>query len=115
MRKTPFLVLLAAPLMLGGCAAGLGGTGDPLGGLLGGLLGGNNNSGYNNGDSFQRAAVDACGRQASQYGQVSIGNVQQADRNTLRVTGEVSSSNYQRRSFSCDFRSDGQIVSFRVG
>ncbi|MEO6041599.1 MAG: hypothetical protein ABIP41_06840 [Croceibacterium sp.] len=123
MRKMTVLALLATPFLLAGCTTGYGA--DPLGGLLGSVLGGSggysnsgygygNNSGYGNTsqNSFQQAAIDACGQQASQYGRVSIGNVQQVSSNTLRVTGGASVNNYQQRGFYCDFRSDGRITNF---
>jgi hypothetical protein len=110
MRKIAFPAFLSATLLLGGCAAGMGG--DPLGGLLQGVLGGDNR-GYSSGnDEFQRAAVNACGQEASRYGRVTIDNVRQESRNILRVEGRVE--NQQRRSFTCSFRSDGQIVDFRI-
>ena len=120
MRKLTILSLIASPLLLAGCTTGYGM--DPLGGLLGSVLGSGGygdsaygNSGYGNNaqGSFQQAAVDACGQQASQYGRVSIGNVQQVSGDTLRVSGSASVNTYQQRGFYCDFRSDGRITNFR--
>jgi hypothetical protein len=81
---------------------------------LGGGLGG---QGYGNtGPQFQSAAVNACGQQASQYGQVSVTNVQQVSSSTLRVDGRIAvNGGYQQRSFTCGFRNDGRITDFRLG
>lgn len=72
---------LAATVLLGGCSAygGLGG----LGGILGGDTYRSGSGGYepyrgddlygtNYSNDFERAAFNACGRQASQYGRVAI-------------------------------------------
>lgn len=106
MRKILMSTLLAGTFLLGGCAAGL----NPLGGLLGSVLGGGQGV---NSEQFQRAAVDACGRQASQYGRVSITNVQQRTRDTVRVDGRIDTNNGSRQ-FTCTFRSDGRIIDFRI-
>ena len=106
MRKTAFIALAASTLALGGC------TTSPLGGLLGGIFDGN---GYNdrNLSRFERAAVDACGREAQRYGQVRIQDVRQIERDIVEVRGYVESYS-QRRNFRCAFRSDGRIVGFDI-
>ena len=129
MNKLLLPTLAAGSLMLSGCAAGLGGGlggyggGDPLAGILGsvlsgGLGGGLGTQGYRtntSGSQFQSAAVNACGQQASQYGQVSVTNVEQVSNDTLRVDGRVSASAYQQRTWACAFRADGRITDFRMG
>lgn len=105
MRKFLLPVLMSGTLLLGGCAYGLGG------GLLGGILD-NGRNGQNSGDDFERAAVDACGREASRFGRVSIGNVDR-NRDTVRVTGRVDVRDNRGDEFTCTFRSDGRIVDFR--
>jgi hypothetical protein len=120
MRKLIFPAIAAGTLMLGGCAAGLGGYGygDPLSGILGSVLGGGlGGSGYANVNSreLQSAAVNACGEQASQYGQVSVDGVQQVSNSSLQVQGRVASNAYQQRSWACTFRADGRITDFRFG
>ena len=119
MRKMTITTLLASTLILGGCTQtgleGLGGS-NPMGGILGSVLAGGlgtAGSGYSN-DDFEQAAVNACGRQASQYGQVRISDVGQTSRDSIRVDGTIA-QNYQQRGFTCSFRSDGRITDFRVG
>ncbi len=107
MRKILLPTMMAGTLLLGGCAA-MGG------GLLGSVLGGGTgNQGYSS-QEFQRAAVDACGREASRYGRVSITNVQQSSRDTVRVDGRIQTNDGRQRQFTCTFRSDGRIVDFRT-
>lgn len=108
MRKIILPTMMAGTLLLGGCAAGLGGD------LLGSVLGGGQGTQGSASEQFQRAAVDACGRQASQYGRVSITNVQQNSRDTVRVDGRIDTNDRNQRQFTCTFRSDGRIVDFRI-
>ena len=121
MRKITITTVLASTLLLGGCAqTGLEGLGgNPIGGILGSVLAGGlgtagSGSGYGSQD-FEQAAVNACGQQASQYGQVRINDVGQTSRDSVRVDGTIAQNNYQQRSFTCSFRSDGRITDFRVG
>jgi hypothetical protein len=85
----------------------------------------NQGAGYGYGNqSFERAAVDACGAQAQRYGRVSIDNVEMRSRSTMRVRGmiEANAGGYggygsygnamERRTFTCSFRSDGRISDF---
>ena len=115
MRKTILPAAAVATLMLGGCATGYG---NPIGGVLGGILGGGNSGyGYNQNrtSQFERAAVDACGRQASRYGRVAIDRVTQNSRDTVRVDGRIDSRDRRRDQFRCIFRNDGRIVDFDLG
>ncbi|KLE34824.1 hypothetical protein AAW00_07455 [Aurantiacibacter luteus] len=102
--------------MLGGCTAY---GGDPLGGILGGILGGGGyGGGYNNNNNlsqFERAALEACGREAQRYGGVEITAVQQDTRDTVRVQGRINTRDTRNDEFTCTFRSDGRIVDFRTG
>lgn len=107
MHKAILPIMAAGTLALGGCAGGYG-----PGGILGSVLGGLGGSGYDNRD-FERAAVDACGSEASRYGRVGISNVSQVGANTLRVQGVIDDGR-QRRGFVCDFRSDGRITGFDI-
>lgn len=111
MRKLLLPLALAGGLAVSGCSTYGGG---PLGGILGSVLGGNN-SGYNNQrlNDFERAAANACGREAQQYGRVSLRDVDQEDRDYVRVRGTVEDRRGRRDSFNCIFRSDGRIVEFR--
>ena len=114
MKKLTLAIIAAGSISLGGCA----GFGDPTGGLgtvLGSVLGGGGGDGYygQGGPDFQEVAVDACGNQASRYGQVRITDVRQASRDTMHVHGTVS-NNFQQRSFGCAFRSDGRITDFDI-
>ncbi len=110
MRKILLPSMMAGTLLLGGCAAGLG---NPIGGILGSVLGGQGTQ-DNGSDQFQRAAVNACGQQAAQYGRVSITNVQQRSRDTVRVDGRIETNDGRQRQFTCTFRSDGRIIDFRT-
>lgn len=130
MRKLLIPTLVAGSLALSGCMSGLGGLGgygynDPIAGVLGSVLGGIGTQGYGSrgydyGSSsrvsadFQNAAINACGRQASQYGQVSVSDVRQQSGDTLRVDGRVA-TNFDQRSWACSFRADGRITDFRMG
>ena len=109
MRKS--ILIFAALLPLSGCATGLGGLGGP--GVLGSVLGNVLTSGAQGrgGADFQTMAIDACGAEASRYGQVAITDVQAASRSTLRVFGTVDTS-HQRQSFACSYREDGRITDF---
>lgn len=114
MRKIIVPAMLAGSLLVGGCTAY---GQDPLGGILGGILGGGVGGGYqdNNLSQFERAALNACGQQAQQYGQVQITDVRQDSQDTVRVQGRIDSYDRNRDEFSCTFRSDGRIVDFRTG
>lgn len=112
MRKTTLSALAASTLLLGGCAAY---GGDPFGGLLGGIFGG----GYDdrNLSDFERAAANACAREAEgyRYGRISVTRVEQNSRDTVRVDGRFETRDRSRDEWRCIFRSDGRIVDFDVG
>ena len=108
MRKFMIPAAAVATLALGGCAS----YGN--GGLLGGLLGGGNDYGYSGGNDFERAAVKACGDEASRYGRVSINQVDEQNRDYVYVTGRIDSRNYNQDEFTCVFRSDGRVVDFQT-
>ena len=120
MRKIFLPAIMTGTLLLGGCAAG-GMGGNPLGGILGSVLSGGALGGGGVGtqgsgtERFERAAVDACGQQASQYGRVSISQVEQRSRDTVLVNGSIESRDRLQRQFTCTFRSDGRIIDFRTG
>ena len=110
MRKSFSSLAIIGGLSLGGCATSpYGGMGGPLEAVLGSVLG----AGQSGGNDFQRAAVNACGNYASQYGQVSVRDVRQQSRDTLRVYGLIG-TNFGTRDFECSFRSDGRITDFDV-
>ncbi len=114
MRKSFLPIFLAGTLALGGCSSVLPAVlGSVLqgGGQGGGYGGGYGDQRYGN-QNFQQSAVNACGNQASRYGRVSISNVRQISSSTLNVQGTIETGNFQRRSFTCSFRSDGRITSF---
>ncbi|HEX8214924.1 MAG TPA: hypothetical protein VF582_05575 [Allosphingosinicella sp.] len=115
MRKLMIPTLVAGAMALGGCSSVLPAV---LGSVLQGGLGqgggyGYPDQGYSN-QNFQQAAVNACGQQASRYGQVRISDVRQASSSTLRVYGTVSTGGYQQRNFACSFRNDGRITDFDI-
>jgi hypothetical protein len=112
MRKMALLPIVAAgTFLLGGCAAGMGGN--PMADILGSVLNGSGGA-QASGSTFERAAVNACGQQASQYGRVSITNVEQRSADTVRVDGRIETDRGGGQ-FTCTFRSDGRIVDFRTG
>lgn len=129
MKTSLIPAIAAATMLLGGCSAygGLGGLGGILGGdtyrddpYRTGSYGyepyrGPDNYGTNYRNDFERAAFNACGRQASQYGRVAIDRVEQIDQNSVRVIGRTDSRDSRRDEFGCTFRSDGRIVDFRLG
>lgn len=114
MRKTALPIAIAATMLIAGC------TNYGSGGLLGGVLGGSNDRygsdygySYRNNNDFERAAVNACGREATRYGRVSINSVEQEGRDTVVVTGRINSRDRNRDQFGCTFRSNGRIVDFK--
>ncbi|RJY09334.1 hypothetical protein [Aurantiacibacter aquimixticola] len=108
MRKTIIPAILTGALLSGCTAIGT----DPLGGLLGGIFGGDDSYGYDrNLSRFERAAVQACGREASRYGRVAIRDVEER-RDVVRVRGRIDNRNRDRDEFECVFRDDGRIVDF---
>lgn len=107
MRRPALIALMGTSLMLGGCAA------SPIGGLLGNVLGGGNDYNDRNLSQFERAAVNACGREAEKYGDVRITDVRQASNDIVEVRGDTRSRN-GTRNFACAFRSDGRIIDFRI-
>jgi hypothetical protein len=112
MRKMALLPIAAAgSFLLSGCAAGMGGN--PMADILGSVLNGGAGA-QASGGTFERAAVNACGQQASQYGRVSITNVEQRSADTIRVDGRIEADNRGSGQFTCTFRSDGRIVDFRT-
>ena len=113
MNKVTLTLLAACSIPLAGCT-GMGGMGGPgvLGSVLGSVLDSGGQRGMGGAD-FQTMAIDACGAEASRYGQARISEVRAASRSTLRVYGTID-ANYQRHSFACDYREDGRITGFDV-
>ena len=65
---------------------------------------------------LQAAAVNACTQQASPHGQATVNTLQQIGSGTLRANGTIAANGSRPpRSFTCTFRSDGQITDFRLG
>lgn len=106
MQKLLLPGLLAGTLALGGCAA----YGNPLGGVFGN----NDDYGYGYNDNIDRAAAEACGREASRYGRVSIQRVDRFSSDVFRVEGRIDSRDSRRDEFRCDYRTDGRILDFRL-
>ena len=126
MRKLSLSLIVGSTLALGACATnpygGYGSQGGGLDAILGTILGASGSGAYGNqgyyggygGQSFQQAAVHACGSTAARYGgQVAIRDVRQSSRSTLRVYGLVG-TRYGTRNFACSFRSDGRITDFDI-
>ena len=108
MRSIFIPVALAGTVLLGGCA-----TYGSNGGLLGDIFGGDG-YGYNAGDDFERAAANACGREASRYGRVRIDRVDRRDRDFVHVSGRIDNRDRRRDEFTCVFRADGRVVDFNL-
>lgn len=108
MRKSLIPVAIAGTVLLGGCS-----TYDN-GGLLGGIFGGGNDYGYSGGSSFERRAVEACGDEASRYGEVRIDRVDEQGRDYVYVSGRIDTRDYSRDEFTCVYRADGRIVDFQT-
>ncbi len=121
MRKLLSLAAVSAlSLSLGACATSPYGYGsNPLATVLGVLGASQTGYGYNqygsgyNSQAFAQAAVNACARTASRYGQVQVRQVAQVGSSTLRVYG-YASNGYSARNWDCDFRSDGRITDFDI-
>ncbi|MBY8336913.1 hypothetical protein KYN89_07610 [Alteriqipengyuania sp. NZ-12B] len=122
MRKLTIPALLAGTLLLGGCAYGPGyGYNDGYG------PGGGYNDGYGSGygdgygysyrqnSEFERAAVNACGREASRTGRVEITYAEERDRGVYTVQGRIAVRDRSRDQFTCQFSASGRIIDFRFG
>ena len=121
MKFASLATLATAALALSACST----YGDPLGGIFGGdryrdgsygydPYGGPDRYGTGYSNDFERAAFNACGQRASQYGRVAIDRVDQSTRDLVRVIGRTDSRDSRRDEFGCTFRSDGRIVDFRL-
>lgn len=104
MRMSALPLLAVGTLTLAGCAT------SPLGGLFGG--GFDDRYDRNRGSQFERAAVDACAREANRYGHVRIRDARQIERDIVEVRGQFRARNNRARNFRCAFRSDGRVVGF---
>ena len=117
MRKLTMSALLAGALMTGGCAYGYGdgyGYDDGYGDRYGDY-GGEYGYSYRNDREFERAAVNACGREASRYGRVEITYAEERDRGVFTVQGRTDNRDRRRDQFTCEFSSSGRIIDFRLG
>ena len=113
MRKMMLPFAIASAMLATGCSGY--GTGSLLGGVFDGTdqgYGSDYGYRYRSDNEFERAAVNACGREASRHGRVSINSVDQESRDTVIVTGRIDTRNRDRDQFGCTFRSDGRIVDF---
>ncbi|RDS78494.1 hypothetical protein DL238_01900 [Alteriqipengyuania lutimaris] len=111
--------------MLGGCAYGSGfglgggygyddGYGDRYGDRYGNY-GGDYGYSYRGEQEFERAAVNACGREASRYGRVEITYAEERDRGVYTVQGRTDNRDRRRDQFTCEFSSSGRIIDFKLG
>ncbi len=122
MRKLTTSALFAGAIMLGGCAYGYGdgygndnGYGDGYGGGYGGSYGGSYGYSYRDDNAFERAAVNACGREASRYGEIRITYAEERERGLYTVQGQIEIRDSRRDQFTCEFSSSGRVVDFRLG
>ncbi len=114
MRKLTMSALFAGAIMLGGCAYGYGdgyGYNDGYGDGYGGGYG----YSYRDNNDFERAAVNACGREASQYGRIQITYAEERDRGVYTVQGNINVRDRSRDQFTCRFDASGRIIDFRLG
>ena len=98
------LIAVAAALPLAACTTSPYGYGyNPYStiGSLGGAYG----------SSFSQAAANACAGYASRYGRVSVRQVRQVSRSSMKVWGQVNRG-FRSESWDCTFRSDGRITDF---
>ena len=105
MRRRHLVALLASSMALGGCA---------YIGLAPAVVDAVNNSrdrGYV-GATIEESAVEACTARGSRYGRVTTGAVERVSEAIVRVHGTVQEATGER-AFTCDFRSNGRIASFR--
>ena len=112
MRKLMIPALLAGTLLLGGCAYGTGYGYDDGYGPGGGY---NDGYSYRQNSEFERAAVNACGREASRYGRVQITYAEERERGVFTVQGRIDVRDRSRDQFTCAFSSSGRILDFRFG
>lgn len=112
MNKLVLGAVMSGSLLLGGCAMYDGGLFGDLGrDRYGDRYG--DDYGYGGGDEFERAAADACGREASRYGRATISRVNREGANEVIVTGRIRTDDSRRDEFGCTFSRDGRIVDFR--
>ena len=121
-KQLTMSALFAGAIALGGCAYGYGdgyGYDDGYGGGYGGGgyggYGGEYGYSYRNDGEFERAAVNACGREASRYGRIRITYAEERDRGVYTVQGDINNRDRRRDQFTCRFDSSGRIVDFRLG
>ena len=121
-KQLTISALFAGAIALGGCAYGYGdgygyddGYGDGYGNGGYGGYGGEYGYSYRNDGEFERAAVNACGREASRYGRIRITYAEERDRGVYTVQGDINNRDRRRDKFTCRFESSGRIVDFRLG
>ena len=106
MRKRLLPLLLALPL--GGCAY------VGLAPLVAEAVNETSRGNLYAGDRFAEAAAEACRGRAARHGRVEVTQVEPHSESVMRVYGTIEDPyGRQPRSFSCLFRSDGNISSFR--
>ena len=126
MHKLMIPALLAGTLLLGGCAYGPGygyddgygpggGYNDGYGGGYGDGYGDGYGYSYRQNSEFERAAVNACGREASRTGRVEITYAEERDRGVYTVQGRIAVRDRSRDQFTCQFSASGRIIDFRFG
>ena len=118
MRKLSMSALFAGAIMVGGCAYGYGdgyGYDDGYGPGYGDGYGGGYGYSYRQNSEFERAAVNACGREASRYGRVQITYAEERERGVFTVQGRIDVRDRSRDQFTCAFSSSGRILDFRFG
>lgn len=108
MRTSTLTLAIVGSVALSGCAA----YGDR--GLLGDILGGGSDYGYDARTSFERDAVQACGREAERYGRVTVTSAREENRDYVYVYGRIDSRDSRNDEFTCVYSSDRRIVDFRT-
>jgi hypothetical protein len=108
MRKFLLPLLVTAALPLGGCAY------VGLAPLVAEAVGEASRGGLYAGEGFADAAAEGCRGRAARHGRVAITRVEPHSANIMRVYGTIEDPyGGPARSFTCLFRSDGNIPSFR--
>ena len=107
--RNPLPLLLAPAFLLGGCAV------VPFAPVIAEAVNETARGGGYTGTAFGPAAEEACRARAARHGRVEITTVEPQDAKTMRVYGTIDRfAGSPGRSFSCLFRSDGNIRYFKI-
>ena len=107
--RNPLPLFLALPLLAGGCAY------VPLAPVVAEAINETARGRGYTGAEFGPAAAEACRGRAARHGRVEITTVEPQGTDAMRVYGTIDRfAGSPGRTFSCLFRSDGNIRHFRL-